>query len=126
MTNRKSSFLFYLYLTKTDDELSFPELFETQVNDQNCRRFVVIVPSMLVSPIPNVRESQSELVSGSPHDDIPKDESFEASRSASPDQPLLFSFDEKLNSLSTHIDQNNENEAVRFFLRVGSPRFCFI
>jgi len=63
------------------------------------------------SPIPTPRHSQTEIVTGSP--DVQISTSVENTTIIEkPDIPILLKSDDKISSMSSHVDENNENEAV--------------
>ena len=65
------------------------------------------------SPIPTPRQNQPEVEPSSPDDQISKSVTIETSMCDSPELPLLFQIDDdRSKSGSTHVDENNENEAV--------------
>ena len=63
------------------------------------------------SPVPTSRQSETEMISASPGVRIstPIDE---ASISEKNDLPILFEPNDRKSSVSSHVDENNENEAV--------------
>ena len=70
--------------------------------------------SMADSPVPTPRESQTEILTKSLEPDIRTSTPImNASISEKVDLPNLLKEDEILNSLASHVDENNENEAVR-------------
>ena len=66
---------------------------------------------MSSSPIPTPRENQAEIFALSP--DIRKSPSADETSIADiTDLPVLYKPDERKASVASHIDENNENEAV--------------
>jgi hypothetical protein len=63
------------------------------------------------SPIPTPRQSQTEIVTGTP-DIRTSTPNADSSISENANVPILIKSDDRTSSMSSHVDENNENEAV--------------
>jgi hypothetical protein len=63
------------------------------------------------SPIPTPRQSQTEIVTGTP-DVRTSTPLADTSTLETANLPILIKSDDRTNSMSSHVDENNENEAV--------------
>ena len=74
---------------------------------------------MADSHVPTPRESQTEILTKVP-DVRTSTPITDASISEKVDLPSLLKEDEILNSMASHVDENNENEAVRVYWLIYS------